>query len=322
MAMHKLFRERLESAEGRSEFIVAVVADIRGFSAFSTHHESVETAVYIKRVYTRMIDDYFPGASFYKPTGDGMLITMPYTYTEESLRQAAQAAVGGCLRCVEEFPTICQGDPMINFEVPAAIGFGVARGPACCIASGEVVLDYSGHLLNLASRLMDLARPRGIVIDGAFGAEVLLAEQQELFEEEQVYLPSVSEETPRAVYIQKGVVELSEAARRPLSLEQWERIEVQRTVREWRLALPRYRVRLPKTPKRLDGIRATIFFPMYRKGKRVRALQRDLPAPFSYELEADRAAVMVDVDQTLALLSRWGVPRTAATRVVIEYVPE
>ena len=320
--MHRVFRERLDGAEGRSEFIVAVIADIRGFSAFSTHHESVETAVYIKRVYTRMIDEYFPGASFYKPTGDGMLITMPYTDTEESLRQAAQAAVGGCLRCLDEFATICEGDPIINFEVPAGIGFGVAQGPACCLASGDAVLDYTGHYLNLTSRLTDLARPRGIVMDGGFALELLPDEQQQLFEEEQVYLPSVSEETPRTVYIQKGVVELSEAARRPLSLEQWERIEVQRTVREWRLALPRYRVRLPKTPKRLDGIRATIFFPMYRKGKRVRALQRDAPAPFSYELEADRAAVMLDVDQMLALLSRWGVPRTAATRVVIEYVPE
>jgi len=320
--MHRVFRDRLDGAEGRSEFIVAVVADIRGFSAFSTHHESVETAVYIKRVYTRMIDEYFPGASFYKPTGDGMLITIPYTYTEESLRQAVDVAVGGCLRCVDEFPTICGGDPMINFEVPGAIGFGVARGPACCLVSGDVVLDYSGHLLNLTSRLTDLARPRGIVLDGAFGLDLLAEKERERFEEVQVYLPSVAEETPRTVYIQKGVVELSEAARRPLSLEQWERIEVQRTVREWRLALPTYRVRLPKTPKRLDGIRATIFFPMYRKGKRVRALQSDVPAPFSYKLEADRAAVMLDVDQMLALLSRWGVPRTAATRVVIEYVPE
>ncbi|GAG49994.1 unnamed protein product, partial [marine sediment metagenome] len=204
--MHRVFREALDGAEGRSEFIVAVIADIRGFSAFSTHHESVETAVYIKRVYIRMIDEYFPGGSFYKPTGDGMLITMPYTDTEESLRQAAQAAVGGCLRCLDEFPTICEGDSMINFEVPAAIGFGVAQGPACCLTSADVVLDYSGHLLNLTSRLTDLARPRGIVMDGGFALGLLPEDQQNLFEEDQVCIWSVAEQVPRTIYIQKGVV--------------------------------------------------------------------------------------------------------------------
>lgn len=209
--MHRVFRESLDRAEGRSEFIVAVIADIRGFSAFSTEHESVETAVYIKRVYTRMIDDYFAGSSFYKPTGDGMLISI--RYTEQSLPEAARAAVGGCLRCLEEFPTICEGDPMINFEVPARIGFGVARGPACCLVSGDVVLDYSGHLLNVTSRLADVARPRGIVIDAAFGVDLLPDEHRALFEKAAVYLRSVAEDVPREVYIMKGAVKLPEAAR-------------------------------------------------------------------------------------------------------------
>lgn len=320
--MHKLFRERLDEAEGRSEFIVAVIADIRGFSAFSTQHESVETAVYIKHVYTRMMDEYFPGASFYKPTGDGMLITMPFIHTQDSLREAARAAVGGCLRCLDEFPAICEGDPMINFDVPAGIGFGVAQGPACCLASGDVVLDYAGHLLNLTSRLTDLARPRGIVMDGGFALEVLPGEHQELFEEQQVYLPSVAEEAARTVYIQKGVVEIPEAARRPLRPEEWERMDVRRTLREWDLAAPRYSVHLSKRPKRPGAIRVEMLCPVIRGGKRVPGLVSHEDAPFDYELEAGRPEVILRVDEMLSSLREHKIPRKATVRVVIHYVPE
>ena len=69
--MHKLFKDALPDAEGRSEHVVAIIADIRGFSEFSTRQESPNTAMYIKRVYMRLIEDYFPFASFFKPTGDG-----------------------------------------------------------------------------------------------------------------------------------------------------------------------------------------------------------------------------------------------------------
>lgn len=320
--MHRVFRERLDAAEGRSEFIVAVVADIRGFSAFSTHHESVETAVYIKRVYIRMIDEYFPGASFYKATGDGMLITIPYTYTEESLRHAAHVAVGGCLRCLEEFPTICEGDPMINFEVPREIGFGVARGPACCLVSGDVVLDYSGHLLNLTSRLLGLARPSGIVLDAAFGLGLLPEEKQGLFEEADVYLPGIAEETPRAAYILKGVVQLSEGARRPLRVEQWERIEIQKTVREWKLAAPRFKVDLPRKLKRTDGIQVEMVCPLTRAGRKVPGIVKFVPTHFDYRLRGNRPCVVLRVDEMVARLTEDKVPRTAEVTVSIDWVPE
>lgn len=320
--MHRVFQEALDGAEGRSQFIVAVIADIRGFSAFSTHHESVETAVYIKRVYIRMIDDYFPGASFYKPTGDGMLITMPYTYTEESLRQAAQAVVEGCLRCLEEFPAICGDDPMINFEVPAAIGFGIAQGPACCLTSADVVLDYSGHLLNLTSRLTDLARPRGIVMDGGFALGLLPDEQQKLFQEEQVYLPSVSEETPRTVYILKGVVEIPEAARRPVRLEQWETEGVEMTLRDWKAMSPAFRVKLPKRLKRRDGIYVEVRHAKLRQRKKIPGIETVEPVRFQYVLEANRPLVVLDLDHMLGYLRAKRLPGSANVKVVVRYVPE
>ena len=69
---------------------------------------------------------------------------------------------------MDDFPTMFTDDPMINFATPTNLGFGIARGTACCLFSGKRILDYSGQLLNLAARLNDLARPKGLVIDGAY----------------------------------------------------------------------------------------------------------------------------------------------------------
>jgi hypothetical protein len=57
--MHTEFRKLLDDATGVSEFVLAVNIDIRGFSSFSMRVESPETAIYLKRVYTRIIEDYF-----------------------------------------------------------------------------------------------------------------------------------------------------------------------------------------------------------------------------------------------------------------------
>jgi len=77
--MHRTFRKLLESAIGISEFIIAVNLDIRGFSSFSKEVESPSVAMFIKKVYMKLIDTYFSDASFFKSTGDGLLMIIPYT---------------------------------------------------------------------------------------------------------------------------------------------------------------------------------------------------------------------------------------------------
>lgn len=217
--MHRKFRQSLGTAEGHSEFIIVVVADIRGFSEFSKRRESPDTAMYIKRVYMRLIDNYFSAASFYKPTGDGLLVTIPYT--ESTLKEVASNTIKSSLKCYEEFAHICDNDPMVNFDVPRGLGIGIARGTACCLKSKDLVLDYSGHILNLASRLMNLARPSGIIIDGGFTIELLDGQDQELFEKKGVYIRSIAEESPKTVYILKDAVDVPLEYLRPLKGEQW-----------------------------------------------------------------------------------------------------
>ena len=214
--MKDTLRQALEDAEGKTAFLIAIVCDVRGFSSFSQRHESEEAALFIKRVYIKLIDDYFPFADYFKSTGDGLLFGVHYN--EKDIREKAQQTVRACLKAARDFPTFCKNDPMINFAPPDKIGFGVARGTACCLVSHDQVIDYSGHVLNLASRLMDLARPFGVVLDGAFGIDLLPPATKKLFRAEEVYIRSVAEREPRAIYVLNDAVEIPQSAREPLPI--------------------------------------------------------------------------------------------------------
>lgn len=165
--MHRRFRQLLPNARGVSEFVIAAFLDIRSFSRFSMEVESPETAEYVKRVYIAALDNYFPNATFFKPTGDGLMIIIPFT--EPSLREVANDAVAQSLRLVNDFSALVAGDPMINFDTPQRAGVGLSRGAACRLISGRQTLDYSGRVLNTAARLTNLARPAGVVFDASFG---------------------------------------------------------------------------------------------------------------------------------------------------------
>ena len=114
--MHRTFRKLLENATGVSEFVIAINLDIRGFSSFSKEVESPDAAIFIKKVYRKLIDDYFPNASFFKPTGDGLLIILPYT--ENNLQDILRNTINSCFKALTNFGSFCANDPMINFNVP------------------------------------------------------------------------------------------------------------------------------------------------------------------------------------------------------------
>lgn len=170
--MDRQLRALLPSAMGESQFVIAVNLDIRGFSSFSQRVESVEAAVFLRRVYIKMLEEYYPNATFFKLTGDGLLMVFSYA-DDNSLKAVVASVFESSFRLVDDFGTLTASDPMVNFEVPDRVGLGIARGAASRIYAGKKTLDYSGRVLNLASRLMNLARPTGIVVDGAFDATLL-----------------------------------------------------------------------------------------------------------------------------------------------------
>ena len=316
--MSKLFKSLLGEAEGRSEFIIVVVADIRGFSSFSKRHESPDIAMYIKRAYLEMINKYFSSANFYKPTGDGLLITFPYS--EKNLNEVSKKVIDSCMQCLLGFPNLCAGDPMINFQVPQQIGFGIARGTACCLFSGKEILDYSGHLLNLATRLMDLARPSGIVIDGNFLQEVIPESYRNNFEEQKVYLRSIAEESPITVYCLKDYVEISEIALTPLKGDNWHTIQKDFTVRKM-ANFSVFRIPLPCEAKSSSKIRVTLISPSIKNGREIKGYAQFQPYNFTYVKEGEEAIVTLDFSKAKEFLLNNKVPQNRTITFKIQFVP-
>lgn len=216
--MHRIFRKALDDATGITQSVIVVFIDIRGFSAFSMGCDSVDAAMFLKRAYIELIDSYFPFATFYKSTGDGLLLIVPIG--GENIEKVSQEVVASCIKCHYEFGSICKDDHMINFKVPNRVGIGIARGNACCLVSGDKVIDYSGRWLNLASRLTDLARPSGIVIDGRFNIGLLSEEQQLIFKEDKkIYLRGISEDKPIKIYYTPKFTSIPEYNRQPMGLK-------------------------------------------------------------------------------------------------------
>ncbi|BDV44565.1 hypothetical protein GURASL_34880 [Geotalea uraniireducens] len=251
-------RKKLLSAEGRSEFVIAVVCDIRGFSVFSTHHESPDTAMFIKRFYLQLLEKYFSKAVFVKLTGDGMLMT--FRYSEKTLFQVSQYVFSSCFSAISDFPNMFEDDPMINFTTPQNIGFGISRGPACCLYSGKDTLDYSGHVLNLSARLNDIARPRGIVIDGHYLIQSIPDEFKDRFKEEHVYLKSIAEENSRLVFV-SDEVQVPAYARFPLSTDKWEEQKYEMTVSQLNKLSGNFVLPLNKEPKTPEKIKVDFVWP-------------------------------------------------------------
>ena len=221
--------KHLKGAEGRSELVIVVFCDIRGFTGFSANRESPDIAMFIKRFYTKLLEKYFQTANFAKPTGDGLLLV--FKYTEQDVHEVASRVLRACFKVIKDFPTMFKGDPMINFPTPANLGFGIARGTGCCLFSGKQVLDYSGQILNLAARLKDIAHPRGIIIDGAFQANVIPESIRASFKPKQAYIRSIAEESPYTVLCSEDI-KLPYSAQAPLMKYEWKLAKLLVTVED------------------------------------------------------------------------------------------
>jgi hypothetical protein len=247
--------------------------------------------MYIKRLYLQLITKYFPSAEFVKPTGDGLLLIFPYT--EKTLHGVAAKIISACFQCLNDFPKICEADPMINFDPPQRVGFGISRGPACRLSSGKDILDFSGHLLNLASRLMDLARPTGILIDGHFLKEVIPPDLQDKFETQDIYIRSVAEDTPRPVFYSKEHVQLPNSALSPIKSPVW-KVETAHMTRKRLGAMPgNCSLKLKSTPISEDKVNVVLVYPNRRlPGSTLRQKYKE----FSYVVDGNMPLVRMGAE--------------------------
>jgi hypothetical protein len=213
------FKELLASAHGISQFVIAAFVDVRGFSSFARFAESSEAAVFLRKAYIRILDDYFPQATFFKPTGDGLLLIVPYD--EQNLDMITGEAVRASVSLVNDFPSLLDEDPMINFDVPRQIGIGIARGAVTGLMADKRVLDYSGRPLNLAARLMDLARPQGVVLDASYGKNQIPENIRDRFESEYAYIKGIAEREPLQILITPEWTTIPPNHKQPLEKTRW-----------------------------------------------------------------------------------------------------
>lgn len=135
------------------KFVVFV--DIRGFTKWSE-------SIYVFNYVEKFIDDFrksivgaFSFAETKKPLGDGMMLAG--SYSSETLEGILRAIK----TCSDDFDEIMRRySDDIGRTVDLSLGWGVARGLVRVLGK-----DILGHTVNRASRLCDIARPFGVVID-------------------------------------------------------------------------------------------------------------------------------------------------------------
>jgi class 3 adenylate cyclase len=305
----------LSKAQGRSEFVVVVFADIRGFSKFSRVTESPNIAMYVKRLYTELLSKYFATAKYSKPTGDGLLIV--FEYGEDSLKEVSQSVITSCLLCHDEFNKICADDPMLNFELPAAIGFGVARGTACCLHAGDKIIDYSGHLLNLAARLNDIARPSGVVIDANFKSGLLSEELAAKFSIDNVYLRGVAEDKAVSVLYQAGAVEISQRNKIPLARDQWHKENIEFTYKKILALTGLWQHDLPFPVASPEKIKVELRYPNVAQKGLLLSIDFD---NFTY-MDSPEPCIKLDLHKAISRLASGKLKPADKIRFVISYIP-
>jgi class 3 adenylate cyclase len=313
-------RDLLRDADGQSRHVIVVFLDVRGFSSFARIAESTDTAEFLKSAYLRILDEYFPDAEFVKPTGDGLLLI--YGYSRESLTDSVRQALERSVRLVEGFPTLCDPDPMVNFAVPQRLGIGLSRGSATAIVSSSgSPVDYSGRPLNLASRLMDLARPAGVVFDESFGFDLLTPELQSRFTEESAYVKGLAEADPLRVYVLDGHTKVPDLNKSPLGrYESFTETPETISFKEFNERGPRFRNSLTFEPARAEEILLHIRHPALRSnGSKHPTLNTNRSISGTLQKVAGKTYGSFNYATVIEAMTQIGVKATWPVHLVVEY---
>lgn len=318
--MHRQFRKLLDDAIGEAKFVVAANIDVRGFSDWSLRVDSAQTALYIKTLYARLIDEYFPDPAFATSTGDGLLVVIPFE--QRDLEATVRTTISHCIEIVDRFPTICTTDPMINFEVPENVGIGVSRGSASRLTNRRTTLDYSGSVLNLATRLMDLARPRGVVVDAAIGTELLEASVLSEFRQGAVYLKGVAPNDPLPILIHGEDISIPAINSHPIGEEVWKPIERNTTLKHLQNSVvDRMAMTIPQRPLGDNvGVILTAFHPaVTRSGGKSTNQQTEFPVAFNFSSEGGEYRITYSNAELAGKLSANGVKPAWPVRLIAKY---
>jgi class 3 adenylate cyclase len=315
--MYAKFRELLERAVGHNEWVVAINADIRGFSGIMSG-DPAQTALYLRAVYGKILDNHFKERSFFKPTGDGLLVIVPFPPTEEKLAEVTEAVIGDALALHGGFAEMIAKDKLLQFPHPEEIGIGLAVGSVSRLVAGKATLDYTGRALNLASRLMDLARPSGVVFDSSLDFSALERDVQEQFRPDHVYLRGVAEQDGVDFYFTSPPTLIPERYRKPITKAVlFEEESRSTTGAEARKLSPLYYERLTFEPSDRSTIEVLVVYPVKGGGKGKG--RRWFTPEFEYVVQRGLPSVVLDYPDIADKLRARGVPPRTKVSVDIAY---
>lgn len=208
---------------------------------------------------------------------------------------------------------------MINFSVPENCGIGISRGSATCLRTNDAILDYSGDALNIASRLMDCARPKGVVFDSKFGVELLDSELTDLFTTEAIYLKGVAEEKPINIWFTTESTKISEKLKQPLVEKKWENQIEKRKFKLIKQLGGIYYINLEKIPLDVHQITLEITHPCIINGK----VKKGIITSFSFDHEyfniAGANQILLSYPNLIAKLVENKVPENVEIQFNVKY---
>jgi hypothetical protein len=212
---------------------------------------------------------------------------------------------------------------MLNFPTPDAVGIGLARGPASRLVSGRKTLDYSGTTLNLASRLMGLARPSGVVFDGGLGFELLQPSLAAKFERKHVYVEGIAPKKGIDVYFSTAWTEIPSSALKPLEKIRWGSGVLNATRKELMEITGNFFIKLDSDPMDPEDIRCYVKHAAPTKGGRKsnRWTSLDLSSSeFTYHETPDGPKIRVQMDAIHRVLGQLGAGPSWPVEIRAEFV--
>lgn len=244
---------------------------------------------------------------------------------ESNLQANLRETIDSCLEITETFCTFCENDPMITFETPEKIGIGLSRGTACCLISQDKIMDYSGRVLNLASRLMDVARPSGIVFDAVFGEGLLSDGQAALFSKDQIYVRGIAEIEPINIMYTKGLTTISSLYKHRLDDVEWEIIRQQFTfkgLKDRKTSAPGHKIDLKTKPIDPTRIEVIVSYPspvesLRKSGQKVfYRLDRN---DFKYAVRSGKPSLVLNLEPIVANLAAKKLKNSSVVTIEINH---
>jgi len=246
------------------------------------------------------------------------MIIVPYN--ERNFVRRFNQVIVDSLAVLDTFSSICDGDPLINFETPANVGIGISRGSACKIVSEGRVVDYAGRVLNLTARLMDLARPAGVVFEG-INLAILGEPLRGNFASKHVFLRGVSESAPIEIFYTKDATIIPDRWEKPLEDATYQSLKRSDTLANMR-KFKTFAMPLDPTPINKEDILVVMKYPVYYNGE----LQNDVRArkvitKFTCKKEAGEFFISFPFQEFAGELAEDGVQDADLVSFEIRYVP-